>query len=132
MILTQQHLRRKRRFGRPRIYDAVNRLVTIQFGGVSQIPMRVDLAYTARDQLASVTRYSDLAGTTKVGTTSMAYDADMRLTTIQFLSATNTVLDTFGYGFDLADRLQTETTNGSTVTYCLHSRENDPLAIMRD
>ena len=35
----------------------------MQFGGSGQTPLREDFTYTARDQVASQTRYSDLAGT---------------------------------------------------------------------
>ena len=38
------------------IYDAVNRLTSRQFGGTGQTPLRIDLTYTDRDQLADAAR----------------------------------------------------------------------------
>ena len=41
--------------------------------------MRFDQEYTARDQVGTITRYSDLAGTTKVGESLSTYDDAGRL-----------------------------------------------------
>jgi YD repeat-containing protein len=54
----------------------------VEFGGSGQTPLRFDLAYTSRDQLSTLTRYSDLAGTTVVGTTAYGYDDAGRVTAI--------------------------------------------------
>jgi hypothetical protein len=61
------------------VFDSANNLVTQLFGGTSQTPMRVDLTYNPDNQIASLTRYSNLAGTTNVAFTSFAYDATCRL-----------------------------------------------------
>jgi YD repeat-containing protein len=87
------------------IYDAVDRLTTREFGGPSQTPLRIDFTYTNRNQIATETRYSDLAGTQKVGSSAFTYDAAMRLTNIQQLSSTNALLSNFTYTYDLANRL---------------------------
>ena len=50
-------------------YDAADRLTQRAFGGSGQTPLRMDVTWTDRDQLASLTRYRDLAGTQKVGST---------------------------------------------------------------
>jgi YD repeat-containing protein len=50
------------------VYGAANRLTSREFGGVSQTPLRSDFTYTARDQVATVTRYKNLAGTQVAGT----------------------------------------------------------------
>ncbi len=67
-------------------YDAANRLTSRQFGGSGQTPLRFDETYTPRDQVATITRYSDLAGTTKVGESDYAYDAVGRVTNIHDLN----------------------------------------------
>jgi YD repeat-containing protein len=56
------------------IYDAANRLTTREIGGSGQTPLRMDATYTNRDQLATLTRYSDVAGTQKVGSSAYSYD----------------------------------------------------------
>lgn len=62
------------------MYDNANRLTSEKFGGSGQTPARVDLGYTNSNQLSSLTRYTDVAGTTLVGTTVYAYDSASRLT----------------------------------------------------
>src|SRR5262249_47648122 len=55
------------------VYDASNRLTSRQFSdGTTQA--RFDLAYNARDEMTSLTRYQDVAGTTQAGITSVTYD----------------------------------------------------------
>jgi RHS repeat-associated protein len=98
------------------VYDAANRLTSRQFGGTSQTPLRLDLTYTNRDQVASITRYSDLSGTTKVGSTSYVYDAVGRLTNLQHKDSTNALLANYTYGYDLASRVTTEKLNGGATT----------------
>ena len=100
------------------IYDADNRLVSEEFGGSGQTPLLVDLGYTARGQIAWENRYSDLAGTQNIGTTSYGYDADMRMTSEEQLNASGTVLVSYVYSYDAAGRLSTaETYNGATTSY---------------
>ena len=53
------------------VYDAAGRLTRRQLS-VSQ-GVRLDLSYDNRDGLTGLTRWSDLAGTSLVGTTSYAY-----------------------------------------------------------
>ena len=55
-------------------------------GAAGLTPLRFDYAHTKRDQVETLTRYSDLAGTTQVGRTDSAYDAGMRLTNLQKLN----------------------------------------------
>jgi RHS repeat-associated protein len=99
------------------VYDANNRLTSRQFSG-SGTQLREDFTYTLRDQMATATRYSDLAGTVKVSSTSHTYDASMRLTNIQHREASGSVLANYTYTHDVADRLTSETRNGSvTATY---------------
>src|SRR5205823_274091 len=56
------------------VYDSANRLTTREFGGASQTPLREDLTYTGRDQVATETRYSDLGAQNKVASTTFTYD----------------------------------------------------------
>ena len=49
------------------LYDADNELISEQFGGTGQAPLRIDMTYDADGELLTETRYSDLAGTHTVG-----------------------------------------------------------------
>jgi RHS repeat-associated protein len=98
------------------VYDAVNRLTSRQVGGTGVTQMREDFTYTARDQVATATRYSDAAGTQQVGVSSYTYDAAARLTNLQNGGAAGMVSN-FTYSYDLASRVTSETRNGSTVSY---------------
>jgi YD repeat-containing protein len=100
------------------IYDVANRLTHRQFGGAGQTPLRIDMTYTARDQLATETRYSNLAGTQTVGYSTLTYDAESRLINLDHQNGSGTNLANYTYGYDLANRLTTETLNaGTPITY---------------
>ncbi len=97
------------------VYDALNRLTSRKETG--QAPVRIDFTYTARDDLASVSRYSDLAGTTTVAYSAYSYDGLDRVTNIEHQNGSGTNLANFTYTYDVASRLTTEVTNGTTKTY---------------
>ena len=63
-------------------YDNANRLTAEQFGGTGMTQAGVSLGYDAGNELTSVTRYSDAALTTLVGTTAHGYDNAGRVTAI--------------------------------------------------
>jgi YD repeat-containing protein len=96
-------------------YNAANRLTKREHTG--QAPLRIDFTYTARDQVETATRYSDLAGTTKVGSSTYTYDAAARLKNLQHRNGSGTLFSNYTYTYDVAHRLETETYNGTTVTY---------------
>ncbi len=99
------------------VYDAANRLTSRQFGGTGQTPLRIDIGYTVRNQVSSETRYSDLAGLNKVGSSAFTYDNAARLTNLQHKNATDVVLENFTYVYDLANRLTSKVENGTTTTF---------------
>ena len=98
-------------------YDAANLLTSRTMGGTGQTPVRVDIGYTPRDQISSITRSSNTQGTQHVGSTAYTYDPDMRLTNITHEDANSNVLENFTYTYDLADRLTSQTINGTTTSY---------------
>jgi len=53
-----------------------------EFGGTGQTPLRMDLTWTDRDQLDSLTRWRDLLGTQKVGSTVYGYNSFGDLTNL--------------------------------------------------
>jgi RHS repeat-associated protein len=99
------------------VYDGVGNLTTREFGGTSQTPLREDLTYTSRNQIATETRYSDLAGTTLVATSADTYDSVGRVTNIQHAGTTGTALANYTYTYDLASRLTSEQDNGTSTAY---------------
>ncbi len=99
-----------------RTYDVLNRVTTMQFGGSGQTTLREDFTYTVRDQVASQTRYSDLAGTTEIGSSSFTYDSVGRLTNLQHLNGAGSNLANYTNTYDLASRITAETLNGSAPT----------------
>jgi RHS repeat-associated protein len=100
------------------VYDAAGRMTTLEFGGSGQTQLRLDFTYTARDQIATETRYSDLAGSHEIGYTTFMYDANMNLTSLQHQNGSGTCLASFLYNYDLAGRLKSEIDNGGApVTY---------------
>jgi hypothetical protein len=75
-------------------FDADSRLTSRQFSGAGQTPLRIDLTYTGEGQVATITRYKDLAGTQKVGQTTNTYDPVGNITHIQHQDgAGNTLAD---------------------------------------
>jgi RHS repeat-associated protein len=99
------------------LYDAADRLTTREFGGAGQTPLRFDTTYTARDQVATVKRYTDLAGTTKVGESDYTYDAVGRVTNLQHKDGSGNLLANYTYTYDKASRLTSDTTDGATTSY---------------
>ena len=101
------------------VYDALNRLTTREFGGPGQTTLREDLTYTARDQIATESRYTDLADASSRlrVLASYTYDAAMRPTQLTDLYANGTVLASYVYNYDQASRLTSEVDNGVTTSY---------------
>jgi RHS repeat-associated protein len=99
------------------VYNAVGLLTSRQLGGAN--PVRVDLGYTDRYQQSSITRYSDIAGTTVVGTSVYSYDDAGHLTSILHKSAAGATLSYYTYTYDSADRVtaQTHWSQVGTVVY---------------
>jgi RHS repeat-associated protein len=90
---------------------------TYQDGSVQ---LRVDFAYDVAGNITSETRFRDVAGTQLVGTTVNGYD-DNRLTSIVQKDGSGNVIASYGYAFDKAGRLTSETDNGATTDYTYDS-----------
>ena len=98
-------------------YDAANQLTSRQFSNGGASPLREDFSYTARNQLAGEIRYSDLAGTTKVGLSTFTYDPVGRFSNLQHVTGAGVNISNYTYTYDLASRVTTETLNGTVTTY---------------
>jgi RHS repeat-associated protein len=99
------------------LYDGDNQLTSRQLGGSGITPLRFDTAYTARNQVGTLTRYSDLAGTTKIGESDSTYDNAGRLTNLQIKDGSGTILGNYTTTYDLASRATSETIDGTTTSF---------------
>ncbi|MBP3957828.1 RHS repeat protein [Gemmata sp. G18] len=98
-------------------FDALNRQTSEQTAGTGISAIRFDYAYTARGEVASFTRYSNLPGTTVVGTTTHDYDAAGRETHLKSTNGAGTVLANYTYTYDAAGQVTTKQENGTTTIY---------------
>jgi RHS repeat-associated protein len=99
------------------VYDALNRVTAEEFTASGQPTLCVSLTYSARDQVATETRYDDLAMTMSAGMSSYVYDAAGRLTSLTQTSGSGAVLASYAYSYNQASRLTAETDNGVTTSY---------------
>jgi RHS repeat-associated protein len=104
-------------------YDNADRLTSRQFGGTGMTQARIDPSYDARNEMTGLSRYTDTAGTTLVGTSSFGFDDAGRETAITHKNGSAATLSYYNYGYDNADRVTSQawnsgSTNGSaTYTY---------------
>ena len=91
--------------------------------GTAIDPARVDFTYNARGERTQVDRFADLAGTQKVGSSTLDYDALGRLTSLTHRNAVDAVLADYDYTYDLASQLIEESHHGQTSSY-----EYDPTS----
>ena len=107
------------------VYDSANNLTSEQFGGVGQTPLRIDMAYDPRNEATTITRYSDLAGTTKIGSSLDVYDQDGRLTSQQDRDASNANIANYTYAYDPGSRITSEQLNGGSLTTYQYDNTNE-------
>ncbi len=106
------------------VYDLEDRLATREYAGQGE-DLRVDFTYTAEDQIASETDYDNLAGTSVVGSTTYAYDADENVTSIVSYESGGTVIESFEYSYDRAGNVGSETdTQAGTPTTTTYSYDD--------
>jgi len=85
----------------------------MQFGGTGQTPLREDFSYTTRDQVATQYRFSNLAGTTTIGYSTMTYDGVGRMTNLQHQNGSGANIANMTNSYDLASRITAEQLNGA-------------------
>jgi RHS repeat-associated protein len=99
------------------VYNANNLLQTRELGGSGITALRFDLAYDADNRVTTLTRYSNLSGTTKIGDTLSAYDNSSRLTNLQNRNGSGTAIANLTYTYDPGDRVTAQQLNGTTTSY---------------
>ncbi len=98
------------------VYDAANRETVVQFTGNSQA-LNEGIAYNADSQPFSISRFSDAAGTTLVGSTNYAYNPTGQVTNIHHLNSSGGNVTNVTYTYDAANNLSTETRDSATTSY---------------
>ncbi len=103
-------------------YDALYRLIELTQTGNGVSDKRVDFAYNPLGQFTSIDRYSDLAGTQLVNSTTYTYDALNRLTNLAHSDGTNDVAF-YDYAYDAASRITRITDVDGVTNYTYDDRD---------
>ncbi len=98
-------------------YNVAGGLASRSWSGPSLPPARVDLAYDLNGQLDQVTRFADLAGATRIGSTELDHDTLGRLATLTHRNALDAVLAEYDFTYDAADQLTSLSHHGQTYGY---------------
>ncbi len=115
------------------LYDSDNELISEQFSGSGQVPLRIDMTYDGAGELLTETRYSDLAGTQVVVESFYTYNADGKVTNLLDVNGGATTVADFTYTYDSDNRVTSEDNSGTTTTYTYDAdseliRESSSLA----
>ncbi len=103
-------------------YDAENDLLTREQTG-DRGTLRVDYTYTADNQVATIKRYSDLAGSSLIGETDYAYNAEGEVVSEVSKDSTSTVISSASYSYDADELVTSATVNGTTQTFSYDSTQ---------
>ena len=98
-------------------YDGRNLLASRAWsgGGVDSAALRFE--YNLRGGLSRIERFSDQAGTQFVGSSQFQYDGRGRLMTLSHKDAMSVSIVNYGYAYDQASRLLSESHHGETTTF---------------
>jgi RHS repeat-associated protein len=96
-------------------------MTTRELAGTGLSTFMYNRAYTANNHYGTVTYYSDLTGTNKVGQNLYTWNGSGDLTNIKFKDGSGTVLQQATYTFDSAHRATAENLNGANTSYTYDS-----------
>ena len=99
------------------VFDADRNLSSRQFGGSGQTPLRVNFSYNAANQVQTINRYSNLAGTVTVALNSYSYDNAGRLTNLHQTNGSYGNISNYTYTYDAASNVTSETLSYTLTSY---------------
>jgi len=100
------------------VYNSRDLITSMTWQGNGHInPARIDFAYNAIGERIETSRYSNLAGTTRIGRSDYTYNVLGQLTSLNHRDASDTVFADYDYSYDAARQLSSETINGITSNY---------------
>lgn len=98
-------------------YDNRNRLAQRTWSGGPAGEARVDFHYAADGSRTSLERFADLAGSSRIGFTTNAYNRAGIVTNITHVGSTGSVLAKYDYGFDAAWQITQWSINNQPSTF---------------
>ncbi len=98
-------------------FDALNRVVRITQSGAHVSSQRIDLGYDPGDRLSSIRRYTDLAGSQLVATSTSTYDSLDRLTLVRHATSSDITIDSFASQYDAAGQTTRMTEKAGTIQF---------------
>ncbi|GAA6623079.1 putative Ig domain-containing protein [Scytonema sp. NUACC26] len=98
-------------------YDVRNLLTSQTWQGTGIDPARVEYSYDSRGDRTQTRRFSDLAGTQLVGSSTFSYDELQRLTSLTHFNGAGSTLANYDYNYNLASILSSETYKAQTTNY---------------
>ena len=98
-------------------YDAVNKLTSQRATRNGTEPTRIETTYTDRNQVDTISRYTDLTATTLRGSSDFTYDDLGRETHFVHQDGSSTTLSEGTYTYDAASRLTEQALDGNSTTY---------------
>ena len=98
-------------------FDSESRLTSRIWSLPSTDEARFDFTYDERSYVASIDRYSDVAGIDKVGSTISEFDDSGRISSIVHRDMIDSVLSQFAYQYNSINQIETETTLSDSTQY---------------
>jgi RHS repeat-associated protein len=113
-------------------FDSVNRVTQLVQAGTGFATKRVNFAYNELGQSTSMSRFADSAGQLPVVASNFSYDTLNRLTSILHRNLANSVLNSFGYQYDVAGRITQITDIDGATNYAYDKRDELTAATHAD
>jgi len=103
------------------VYDELNRVIQITQTGNGVTDKRVDFSYNAASQMREMFRYSDLAGSELVGSSTYSYDQAGRLINLTHNGDGEVIAD-YAWLYDAANRITQFTNPDGVIDYTYDER----------
>ncbi len=103
------------------VYDELNRVTQITQTGNGVTDKRVDFSYNGASQMTGIFRYSDLAGSELVGSSSYSYDRAGRLINLTHHGDSEVIAD-YVWLYDAANRITQFTNPDGAISYTYDER----------